>query len=403
MNPIKLNIQEYSFPTKIIFGEGAVKLVPVKLKELGFKRPLLVTDIGVVESPFFKRLRKELLENGLEASVFYKILSNPMLSQVMAGVEVYHEWNADCVIAVGGGASMDVAKAILVLVSHKGHLFDYEDGAKDALPIDQPLPYFAAVPTTAGTGSEVGRSAVISDDQTKIKKIIFSPSLLPKIVFADPKLLITLPPHLTAGTGLDALTHCIEAYLAKGFHPICDGIALEGIRLISQSLVPCMKFARRGHYKNMSEDTEHIFYRGLMLNASMMGAIAFQKGLGWNHSCAHALSTVYNLHHGLANGVMLPFCMEFNAETVPEKFTIMAQAAGLSDESPQGFIHWLQELKQELSIPEKLSELLSDIHKLNPDIKKEDLIDIAFQDVCHALNPREVKKDDFIDVFSKAF
>ena len=226
-----------------------------------------------------------------------------MHSQVVAGVEAFRAHQADSIVGLGGGAALDVAKAIALMAGHPGDLFDYEDDKPGALPIDQDIPYWVAIPTTAGTGSEVGRSAVISDEQTHVKKIFFSPRLMAKAVFADPELTLGLPPAVTAATGMDALTHCIEAFLAKDYHPIADGIALEGLRLGAAALPRCY------------EKGDDLAARGDMMMSSMMGAIAFQKGLGLIHSCAHALSAVSDLHHGYANGVMIDHALKFNLES----------------------------------------------------------------------------------------
>jgi alcohol dehydrogenase class IV len=279
----------------------------------------------------------------------------------------------------GFRAVMDVAKAIAVLVFHPGKLFDYEDkpGAK---PIDAAIPPILALPTTAGTGSEVGRSTVISDDKTHAKKIVFSPKLMPAVVLADPELTLGLPPKVTAATGMDALTHCVESYLAKGYHPMADGIALEGVRLIARNLARAV------------EKGSDLEARGHMLMASMMGAVAFQKGLGITHSCAHALSTVHDLHHGLANGVMIPYCMEFNLANNREKFLALSQAVGRTGE--RGFLDWLRELRRQIGIPDKLSEL--GVRAAEP------LIEVAWNDPCHQCNPRSPTREDFLRLYKEA-
>ncbi len=414
-------ISYYSFPTNIFFGKNARSLAPSKLREAGCFRPLLVTDRSLAPLHFITEIKMMLEKTGgepkeipINVEVFSDIWGNPVESQIQSGVYSYQNANCDSVIAVGGGAVLDSAKAILLMAKHLGHLFDYEDGKEDSRSIDPTaIPYFLAIPTTAGTGSEVGRSAVISDDVTKAKKIIYSPALLPQAVLADPELTVQLPTGVTASTGMDALTHCIEAYLAKGFHPICDGIALEGIALISKSLEKCVYFSKQnelfhpqsnGHSSgdiSSSEDTssleEQIYYRGLMLNAAMMGAIAFQKGLGVTHSCAHALSTIYDLHHGLANGIMLPYAMCFNAEKEKDRFDLMKKSAGVN----MNFIDWIISLQKNIGIPEKLSAL--EIEKEEWDSRLDTLVDFAFQDVCHQLNPREVTKEDFKKLYQNAF
>ena len=219
---------EISFPTLIHFGPGARKMLRAHLEEQGRSRPLLVSDRGLAALPVFKEIVGLLGGGSLTASQFTGIAGNPVHSQVVAGVAAYHVHGADSVVGLGGGAALDVAKAIALMAHHPGDLFDYEDDKPGARPIDQDIPYWVAIPTTAGTGSEVGRSAVISDEQTHVKKIFFSPRLMARAVFADPELTVGLPPAVTAATGMDALTHCIEAFLAKDYHPICDGIASKG-------------------------------------------------------------------------------------------------------------------------------------------------------------------------------
>jgi hypothetical protein len=270
------------------------------------------------------------------------------------------------------------------MAHHRGDLFDYEDGKEGARPIDREIPFLIALPTTAGTGSEVGRSTVISDDQTKIKKIIFSPRILPQVVFADPELTLELPPAITAATGMDAITHLVEAYLAKDFHPICDGIALEGLKIAARTLPECVK------------NGKNVEARGWMLLASMMGAIAFQKGLGVTHSCAHALSTVCDVHHGLANGVMMPFALAFNREAAAVRFSALAHAAGTGSADAAEFFAWLLALRQELGIPKNLSEIKVGAEHV------ERLTEIATADGCHLNNPRPVARADFERIFREA-
>ncbi|HEY0706291.1 MAG TPA: iron-containing alcohol dehydrogenase, partial [Polyangia bacterium] len=228
-------IHQYNFPTRIQFGPGASALVPEALKEAGKSRPLIVTDKGLAPLPPVVDNAALCKKAGLAVEVFSGIWGNPVKSQVTAGVEAFRAHKADAIVAIGGGAAIDVAKAIAVMINHPGDLFDYEDEKPGARPIDREIPYYVAIPTTAGTGSEVGRSTVVSDDETHVKKIIFSPALLAKRVFVDPNLTMALPPGVTAATGMDALTHLVEAYLAKGFQPLCDGIALEGMRILARS------------------------------------------------------------------------------------------------------------------------------------------------------------------------
>ncbi|MGB6013202.1 MAG: iron-containing alcohol dehydrogenase, partial [Nodosilinea sp.] len=375
-------IHTYNFPTRIRFGPGARAELAAELTTLGITRVLIVTDKDVAQLPWFPEL--EAILAAFHAATFSGVWGNPVVCQVKAGIDAWKASRANGIVAVGGGAPMDVAKAIALMANHPGHLFDYEDGASTR-PIDQPIPPIVALPTTAGTGSEVGRSAVISDDNTHAKKIMFDPQLLPKVVLADPELLLGLPAKITAATGMDALTHLIEAFLAKGFNPLCDGIALEGIHLVAQHLKDCVEFAERlraGDSFDEATAAAHLAARGGMLNASMMGAIAFQKGLGVTHSCAHALSTVYDTHHGLANGIMLPAAMRFNLAAAPQQFLRMARVVKPAATSGQEFVDWIVALSESIGIPTSLGDL-----GVKPDAL-EPLVAVAIEDGCHPLNPR---------------
>jgi len=378
-------LSRFSFPTTVHFGPGARSLVAPDLLAAGVRRPLVVTDTGVSGLPMFAGLVDLLREGGLDPAVFDGVWGNPVSSQVAAGVEAYRAHDADGIVGVGGGAALDVAKAIGLMATHEGDLFDYEDEVPGARPIEDRIPPFVALPTTAGTGSEVGRSAVIADDETHVKKIVFSPHLLARAVYADPELTVGLPGPITAATGLDALTHNIEAYLAKDYHPICDGIALEGLRLGAANL-----------HRAVANPTD-LDARGAMLMSSMMGAIAFQKGLGIVHSTAHALGTAADLHHGLANGIMIDHALAHNVEAVPDRFETMAVTVGLDDDSPAAFLRWLADLKASVGIPAGLAETDVDPGKL------ELLAELAEADACHLNNPRPVTLDDFRLIFDKAF
>ncbi|MEO1619985.1 MAG: iron-containing alcohol dehydrogenase [Cyanobacteria bacterium J06632_3] len=386
----------YNFPTQIRFGVGARTELTQELSNLGIQRPLVVTDKDIAQLSWFSELADQLSE--LAITTFSGVWGNPVVSQVTAGVSAYQDHRADGIVAVGGGAPMDVAKAIALMVNHPGHLFDYEDGACTR-PIDQPIPAIVALPTTAGTGSEVGRSAVISDDDTHAKKIIFDPQLLPKVVLADPELLLGLPAKITAATGMDALTHLIEAFLAKGSNPLCDGIALEGIYLVSQHLKSSVQFAQQDVQKDVQKGgdrTAHLQARAGMLNASMMGAISFQKGLGVTHSCAHALSTVCDTHHGLANALMLPAAMRFNFEAAPDKFLRMARIVKPEATSGAEFIDWIESLASDIGIPSSLEA----IGVSSETLKR--LVPVALADGCHPFNPKPVTEKDFYAIYQDA-
>jgi alcohol dehydrogenase class IV len=289
----------------------------------------------------------------------------------------------NAVIGIGGGAALDVARAIVLRVNHREDLFKYDDLIGGDVFVTNDVPHFITIPTTAGTGSEVGRSAIIADDETHQKKILFSPKLLAKIVFADPDLTMELPNFITAATGMDALTHNMEAYLAKMEHPLCEGIALEGISLIHQSLAKAV----------LNPDLES---RSKMLIASLMGAVAFQKGLGVVHSLAHPLSSLLDTHHGLANAVNIPYGMEFNIDGCERKFKRIAQVLDLKDQSGQAVVNYLFELNAKIGIPHRLREI---------GVKPEhvsSLADLAFADFAHPNNPKPVSRNDFKTLYEKA-
>jgi alcohol dehydrogenase class IV len=271
---------------------------------------------------------------------------------------------------------------------HPGDVFEYAWDHPQVRPMDRELPYFVALPTTAGTGSEVGRSSVISDDTTHLKKILFSPKLLARVVFADPELTLGLPPNITAATGMDALTHNVESYLSPAYHPLCDGIALEGARIAARALP--LAYAEPHNLQARSD----------MLMASMMGAIAFQKDLGAVHSCAHALSTVADLHHGLANGVMIDTVMAFNLPSAVEKMAELSRVCGASNAAGEAganaFVGWLVGIKARLRIPSRL-RALGVTHEQIPA-----LADVAIADICHQTNPRACQRSDFEALFAEA-
>jgi alcohol dehydrogenase class IV len=391
-------IAQYNFPTRIHLGLGAVRLLPAALKELGVARPLIVTDRGLAALSPVKNTQAQLLAAGLAAEVYAGVWGNPVKSQVVAGVSAFREHRADAVVGLGGGAAIDVAKAIALMAYHPGDLFDYEDDKPGARPIDQQLPVYVSVPTTAGTGSEVGRSTVISDDETHVKKIMFSPRLMAARVFADSELTARLPAAMTAATGMDALTHLIESYLAKGVQPMCDGIALEGVGIFARSFLPALRYARRVEAGDEAAvtDPQHIEARTGMLNAALMGGVAFQKGLGVTHSLAHALSTVCDLHHGLVNGICLPYAMAFNADVATTRLGALAHAVGALEENATGLVAWLAHLKAEAGIPRTLADA---------GVKREHLdrlVAVAVTDVCHSNNPKAVTERDFRGLFERA-
>jgi len=385
-----MTIHRFAFPTTIHFGPGARKLVAEHLASQGVKRPIIVTDRGIAPLPMLKAFLADL--SGLDVAVYSEIWGNPVKSQVANGVAALKSHRADAIIGLGGGAAVDVAKAIALMTNHPGDVLEYAWDHPRVRPIERDLPYFVALPTTAGTGSEVGRSSVISDDATHIKKIIFSPKLLAKAVFADPELTIDLPAHITAATGMDALTHNVESYLSPAYHPLCDGIALEGTRMAAKALRTAVR------------EPHNIEARSDMLMASMMGAIAFQKDVGAVHSYAHALSTVADLHHGLANGIMIDHVMRFNLPAATAKMAELAHVVGVArhtpDASGQAFIDWLTALKRELAIPATLGAYAAKRPVTRADIPA--LVNVAIDDTCHQTNPRPCTRADFERIFGEA-
>jgi alcohol dehydrogenase class IV len=389
-----MSIEKFAFPTTIHFGPGARKLVAEHLIKQGVKRPLLVTDRGIAGLPLLQQLLSEL--HGLDVALYSEIAGNPVRKQVADGAAAYHAHRADAVIGLGGGAALDVAKAVALMAHHPGDILEYAWDHPHVRPMNHAMPYFIALPTTAGTGSEVGRSSVISDDVTHIKKIIFSPMLLAKAVFADPELTLDLPPPITAATGMDALTHNVESYLSPAYHPLCDGIALEGVRIAARALPIAVKNGR------------DLAARSDMLMSSMMGAIAFQKDLGAVHSCAHALSTVADLHHGLANGIMIDHVMHFNLPAATDKLAELAHVAqvkggdsGSAEARARAFVAWLTELKVTLRIPAKLSDYRGPRAVTRDDFPR--LVEVATADICHQTNPRQCTAADFEKLFDSAF
>ena len=376
-------VYQYNFPTIIRFGIGSSNELSDYLIKNNLKRPLVVTDPNVSQLSFFKGLVDDLKRKNISVEVFYDIHKNPVKSDVYKGTDIYDNTNRDSIIGIGGGAALDVARAIVLRINHREDLFKYDDLIGGDIYVTNDVPHFITIPTTAGTGSEVGRSAIIADDETHQKKILFSPKLLAKIVFADPMLTMELPPHITAATGMDALTHSMEAYLAKMPHPLCEGIALQGISLINESLEKAVN----------KPDADN---RSKMLIASLMGAVAFQKGLGVVHSLAHPLSSLLDTHHGLANAVNIPYGMEFNIAGFENKFKQIARTLELKDETGEAVVKYLFELNSKINIPHHLKDIgVKEEHI-------ENLSDLAIADFAHPNNPKPVSREDFRNLYTKA-
>jgi len=376
-----MNITGFSFPTTIKFGAGARTLVAQHLRDQGLKRPLIVTDRALAALPVLAEFKTHL--GGLDVAVFSGVFGNPTCSQVMDGAAAYKAHGADCIIGFGGGAALDVAKVVGVAATHEGDILEYVWDHPQVRAITHELPYFVALPTTSGTGSEVGRSSVVSENDTHLKRVVFSPKILAKCVFADPELTLGLPPQVTAATGMDALTHNVESYLSPAYHPLCDGIALEGTRIAAAALVTAV--TQPGNLQARSD----------MMMASMMGAIAFQKDLGAVHSCAHALGAVCDLHHGLANALMIDTVLAWNHEAVPAKFDELAHVCGIAGGGSE-FVPWLRALKARVGITGSLAA-----HGVKA-AQIPRLVEIATADICHQTNPRPCTAADFERLFQAA-
>ena len=377
-------IYGFNFPTPIRFGAGAINELPDYLLNNGLSRPLLVTDPTIAELPFFKEIQRKLTGRGIDVIVYHDVHKNPVKSDVLQGGDIYRGNNRDSIIGVGGGAALDVARAIALRAHHHRDLFDYDDLIGGDIYVTNEIPHLITVPTTAGTGSEVGRSAIISEDESKKKRILFSPRLMAKIVFADPLLTMDLPAFVTATTGMDALTHNMEAYLAKGYHPMCDGIALEGMAMVAGFLE---KATRESDLQSRSK----------MLLASLMGAVAFQKGLGIVHSLAHPLSSMLDTHHGLANAINLPYGMQFNYAGFEDRFDKIAVALGIGNNAGDKVVDYLFELNTRLDLPTHLSSIGVQKQHLAP------LSELAYADFCHPSNPKPVTTEDFLAIYETAF
>jgi alcohol dehydrogenase class IV len=376
-------ITQFAFPTSIHFGAGARKLVGPHLLEAGFKRPLIVTDRGLAALPVMAEFKSHLRD--LNVAVFDGIHGNPTCAMVMAGAAAFKAHNADSVIGFGGGAALDVAKVVGVMATHAGDVLEYVWDHPQVRPITNELPYFVALPTTSGTGSEVGRSSVVSENDTHHKRTVFSAKILAKAVFADPELTLALPGPVTAATGMDALTHNIESYLSPAYHPLCDGVAIEGLRIGARALATAVR------------EPGNLQARADMMMCSMMGAIAFQKDLGSVHACAHALGAVCDMHHGLANALMIDTVLDWNREAVPDKFAELSHAANIEPISDgAAFIRWLRALKAQIGITGGLAARgVTRTHL-------PQLVPLAAKDFTALTNPRPTVEADYERFFLAA-
>lgn len=366
----------FRFPTTILFGAGALSELPATLARLGISRPLIVTDKGLSKSTVSGRVTSLLPD----APLFDEVEPNPTEKNVLDGVAAYREHVCDGLVGLGGGSPLDAAKAIRLMVTHTGPLASYDDLLDGADRISPDLPPYVAVATTSGTGSEVSRSTVITIAETNRKTVVFSPHLIPTVAIADPGLTAFMPSHITAGTGMDAFTHNVEAFLARGYHPMCDAIALQGARLVWDNLPLVM------------DDPHNMEARANMMMASIMGAVAFQKGLGAVHSLAHPLSSDCGMHHGTTNAVLLPIVIEYNRDAARSQLEQLSAEFGGGD--PAGRV---RDLNRRIGIKPRLRD-----YGVTEEILPK-LADKAIQDGCHRLNPRPCSRADLLDLYRKAW
>ena len=373
-----MNNYNWNYPTTMWVGENRIKDLNNACKNLNIKKPLLVTDKGLSNSEIIKNSLNNLKNVGTEVELYSNVVGNPTGSNVDEGVKVYKKNNCDGVIAFGGGSGLDVGKAIAFMVGQNLSLWDFEDvGDNWTKANSDKIAPIIAVPTTAGTGSETGRASVILNEDTGVKKIIFHPKFLPSIVILDPTLTVNLPANITAATGMDALAHNLEAYCAPGYHPMADGIALEGIRLIKEWLLKAV------------EDGSNIEARMNMLTAASMGSTAFQKGLGAIHSLSHPVNGVNNIHHGLSNAIFMPYVLTFNKDVIEKKIIKICEYINLDNKSFDGFIQWIIDLRKKLNIPHKLSEVISE-----KDLEIDKLSKLALEDPSTGGNPKKLTLND---------
>jgi alcohol dehydrogenase class IV len=372
----------WNYPTLIRFGAGRISELPDACKSQGIASPLLVTDPGLAKLPMIANALEACRAAGLRCEVFSDVQANPIEANVSAGVAVCKAGKHDGVIAFGGGSALDAAKAIALMAGQSRPIWDFEDREDwfTRVNVAGILPT-VAIPTTSGTGSEVGRASVITDVRDHIKKIIFHPRMQPKLVIADPELTVGLPANITAAVGMDALSHNLEAYCASFFHPMADGIALEGMRLVKEWLPTAVR------------DGKNIEARAHMLIASSMGATAFQKGLGAMHSLSHPCSAHFNTHHGLTNGVVMPYVLRWNRSALEAKFTRLAAFLSLPNPSFDSVLNWILELRASIGIPNTLAEIGV------PERAAKDLGQQAFDDPSTGGNPLPMSPAHFSELY----
>ncbi len=386
---------DWGYPNTVWFGNGRINDLPKACKVLDIKRPLFVTDKDLAKTKMVEETLEINKRAKLSTIIFSDLKGNPLGSQVKRGVDVFNSGNHDGVIAFGGGSSLDVGKSIVLQAALNRPLWDCTDGgsfwnennyvesmAKNRISNPDNIKPFVAVPTTAGTGSETSRAAAIINDETKVKKIVFHPRMLPTLTILDPKLTMGMPAFLTAATGMDAFAHNLEAYCAPGYHPMADGIALEGMSLIKKWLTVAVN------------EGENLEARGHMITSSSMGATAFQKGLGAIHSLSHPINSLFNVHHGLSNGIFMPYVLTFNRSIIEKKIAKLSEYLDLKDASFNSFVDWVLKLREQIKIPHTITESAKitdrDIEKMSP---------MALDDPCTPGNPKKTTLDDMFSMY----
>ena len=375
----------WNYPTLMWVGENRINDLFDACQELKISNPLFVTDKDLINLDMIKHILQNLKKKFNNLEIFSNFSGNPIGQNVDEGVKVYNKSNCDGVIAIGGGSALDVGKAIAFMCGQERPIWDFEDiGDYWKRAESSKIPSIIAIPTTAGTGSETGRASAIINKDTAVKKIIFHPKMLPSIVILDPVLTLDLSPRLTAATGMDALAHNLEAFCAPGFHPMANGIAIEGIKLIKKYLITDFK------------DGKNIEARMSLLSASSMGSTAFQKGLGAIHSLSHPVNSKFNIHHGLSNAIFMPYVLSFNKSEIEHKILEICDYLNVN-KSFDSFLEWILDLRKDLNIPHKLSDVM-DCNNINLD----ELSLMAFEDPSTGGNPKKINQKDLKEMYQKS-
>ncbi len=381
-------VSKWNYPTTVLFGVGRIKELPEALAASGIKNPLFVTDPGLAKLPVVASTLAILDAAKVPHGVFSDVKPNPVEANLTAGIEVFNKGGHDGVIAFGGGSALDLGKLIAFQAGQSRPVWDFEDIGDwwTRADADKIVP-IVAVPTTAGTGSEVGRAGVITHEASHTKKVIFHPKMMPAIVIADPELTAGMPPFITAGTGMDALAHCLEAYCAPGYHPMADGIAVEGVRLVLENLPKAFR------------DGSDLIARANMMSAAAMGATAFQKGLGAIHSLSHPIGALYDTHHGMTNAVFMPYVLAFNREAIEARIERLAAYCGIEG-GFDGFAAAILKLREELKVPHTLPGLIKDLDM--DDARKGLIADMAIVDPTAGGNPLKLTRDGALKLLEGA-